>query len=85
MQLELTADRGRRRTISPFRELGAYEALWQKTKASFKAIAEKFAQLPGAIPSDFVPEKDALRTVCTKLSERPGTMVSGTGGRIGGV
>lgn len=62
MQLELNADRDRRRAISPFRELGAYEALWQETKASFKLIAEKFAQLPGAIPSDFVPEKDALRT-----------------------
>ena len=62
MQLELTADRDRRRAISPFRELGAYEALWQETKASFKAIAEKFARLPGAIPSDFVPEEDALRT-----------------------
>ncbi len=62
MQLELTGDRDRRRTISPFRELGAYEALWQRTKASFKLIAEKFAQVPGAIPSDFVPEHEALRT-----------------------
>lgn len=62
MQLELTANGDGRRTISPFRELGAYEALWQETKATFKSIAEKFAQRPGAIPSDFVPEGDADRT-----------------------
>lgn len=72
MQLELAVNRDRRRTISPFRELGAYETLWQETKASFKYIAERFAKRPGAIPSDFVPEQDALRTaqsVFEKLSD----------------
>ena len=42
------------RTISPFRELGAYEALWAEDKASFKTIAERFAARPGSVPSDFV-------------------------------
>lgn len=49
------------RPISPFRELGAYEALWTEKGASFRTIAERFASRPGSIPSDFVPEADALQ------------------------
>ena len=45
--------------ISPLRELGAYEALWDNPDASFKTISEKFAARPGALPSDFVPAKKA--------------------------
>src|SRR6056297_1700391 len=62
MQLELTANGDGRRTISPFRELGAYETLWQEAKATFKSLAEKFAERPGAIPSDFVSDSEAERT-----------------------
>jgi DNA processing protein len=40
--------------ISPWLEMGAYEALWTKTGASFKTIADKFRAQPSAIPSDFV-------------------------------
>ncbi len=54
MQLEFTDDDNQRRMISPFRELGAYEALWDNMKVSFKSIADKFRKHPGAIPSDFV-------------------------------
>jgi DNA processing protein len=43
------------RSISPRRELGAYEALWLEKGATFKTIAEKFASVPIAVPSDFVP------------------------------
>lgn len=42
------------RAISPLIELGAYEALWDEPNASFKRLAEKFAQSPGSLPSDFV-------------------------------
>lgn len=42
------------RAVSPFRELGAYEALWDRESASFKSLAQQFAAAPGAIPSDFV-------------------------------
>ncbi|WP_419914631.1 DNA-processing protein DprA [Hoeflea sp.] len=59
MQLELTADRPGRRTISPFRELGAYEALWDNVKATFKSIADQFARRPAALPSDFVKPETA--------------------------
>ena len=44
------------RSVSPFREMGAYEALWSEFKASFKWVADKFREHPGAVPSDFVPE-----------------------------
>jgi DNA processing protein len=39
--------------ISPWREMGAYEALWSDAKVWFKSLAEKFASRPGALPSDF--------------------------------
>jgi len=48
------------RPISPYREFGAYEALWTEKPASFRWIAEKFSERPGSLPSDFVPE-DAAR------------------------
>jgi DNA processing protein len=40
-------------------EIGAYEALWSEHDASFKALAERFANSPGGRPSDFVPEAEA--------------------------
>jgi len=49
------------RPISPYREFGAYEALWTEKPASFRWIAEKFEKRPGALPSDFVSEDEALR------------------------
>src|SRR5437764_14652687 len=48
------------RSISPFQEFGAYEALWTEQKASFRWIAEKFRGHPGAIPSDFIPIQVAV-------------------------
>jgi DNA processing protein len=47
-------------SISPYREVGAYEALWTETKASFRWIADKFRARPGSLPSDFVPEEESL-------------------------
>lgn len=47
------------RAVSPLRELGAYEALWEAPDASFKTLSERFAERPGAVPSDFVPEGKA--------------------------
>ena len=41
--------------ISPLRELGAYEAMWLESGATFKTLAERFAGDPTALPSDFVP------------------------------
>lgn len=41
-------------SVSPRRELGAYEALWLEQGATFKTIADRFAADPTAVPSDFV-------------------------------
>jgi DNA processing protein len=51
-----------RSAISPYRELGAYEALWLEKGATFKRIAERFAASPHALPSDFIDEDIALGT-----------------------
>jgi len=40
-------------------EVGAYEALWSESNASFKSMAERFLRSPGARPSDLVPESTA--------------------------
>ena len=74
------------RPISPFRELGAYEALWAEPKASFRTIAERFGKRPGAVPSDFVLEEEALhyavkvRDIFSRAGiERFGIRVHGAG------
>lgn len=48
------------RAVSPFLEMGAYEALWAEQGASFKSIAKRFASNKCATPSDFVPRSAAL-------------------------
>ena len=43
--------------------MGAYEALWDQAKASFKALADLFRSSPGSLPSDFVDEPTADRYI----------------------
>ncbi len=60
-------------TISPMREMGAYEALWVQQGMTWKRMADKFRSDPTALPSDFVPpsEADAMaRSVMKHLKER---------------
>ncbi len=45
------------RPISPWLEMGAYEALWSDNGTWFKSLAEKFRAHPGSLPSDFVPDR----------------------------
>jgi DNA processing protein len=54
-ELALEAKDFAARAVSPLRELGAYEALWDKPDTTFKTLSEKFAARPDALPSDFVP------------------------------
>lgn len=54
MQLALKSDGPALSTISPRLEIGAYEALWLESGATFKTLADKFAADPTALPSDFV-------------------------------
>jgi DNA processing protein len=60
MQLEFQADDFSDRAVSPFHELGAYEALWDEQRASFKSIADMFAKREGSLPSDFVNRSRAI-------------------------
>jgi len=60
------------RAISPLKELGAYEALWDQKGTSFKKIAEMHRARPGSVPSDFVPESRAYEfadRVCDMFSK----------------
>ena len=56
------------RAVSPFREMGAYEALWARPGATFKSLSAKFASCPGSIPSDFVPPTEAAD--CARFVKR---------------
>lgn len=40
--------------VSPFMEMGAYEAIWAEEKVSFKALSKRFSDHPESVPSDFV-------------------------------
>jgi len=58
--------------ISPIHEMGAYEALWNHRKSSFRTIAKSFREQPGALPSELVTEDEiatALSHVYKKLEE----------------
>ena len=59
-QLALKTSDFEARAISPLLEMGAYEVLWLRDKASFKTIADLFRDNEGAVPSDFVPESEAI-------------------------
>ena len=45
--------------VSPFREMGAYEALWSDPKTTFRTLSNRFSDHPGSIPSDFVSDTEA--------------------------
>ena len=47
------------RTLSPYREMGAYEALWVQPGTTFKRLACRFSESPGSLPSDFVSPETA--------------------------
>lgn len=69
------------KVVSPFLEMGAYEALWMQHGASFKTIAEKFRTQPGALPSDLVLPEIASNTAdrAMRLASRYGVMDFGSG------
>ena len=61
MQSTLRQSEFAARAVSPFREMGAYEVLWSAPGATFRSLAERFAALPGSVPSDFVGRAAAVR------------------------
>ncbi|MBO6725460.1 MAG: DNA-protecting protein DprA [Rhizobiaceae bacterium] len=62
-------DFGNLQPISPWLEMGAYEALWLEQGATFKTIAEKFHKIPESRPSDFVRTAQALE-LAAKADEK---------------
>jgi DNA processing protein len=84
-QLSLKSDNFDARAVLPLLELGAYEALWDEPKASFRSIAAKFAASPGSRPSDFVSASkareyaDAVFRELTQTGQRFGIRIHGAG------
>ena len=48
------------RAVSPFQEMGAYEAIWAEQRVTFKTIAQRFAKDPDRLPSDLVDKQKAF-------------------------
>lgn len=72
--------------ISPQREMGAYEALWDEDGATFKTISEKLNRRPDTVPSDLVEPnraekyRELVRDVMAKANVgRFGVRVLGAG------
>ncbi len=60
------------RAVSPYQEMGAYEALWDQEGTTFKRLAERFAEVPGQRPSDLVSKERATeyaQMVCRRFRE----------------
>ena len=58
-QLNLEYSSFEARAISPFHEMGAYEALWCREGATFNLLARQFESHPGSLPSYFVSPEEA--------------------------
>jgi DNA processing protein len=69
-------------SVSPRRELGAYEALWLEKGATFKSLAERFAADPTATPSEFVPAATADARAAEVLAKLAKAGVSRFGTRL---
>jgi DNA processing protein len=86
MELDLGSPANGNLGISPQREMGAYEALWDEDGTTFKTISEKLNKRPDTVPSDLVEPKrvekyrEAVRDVMAKANvERFGIRVLGAG------
>ena len=86
MQLEFSNASFRTLAVSPLLEMGAYEALWSASETTYKSLAERFAQRPGSVPSDFVASDKAqacaafvMRRFAEAGVERFGVRVHGAG------
>lgn len=71
-----------RSPISPFLEMGAYEALWLEEGATFKRLADRFERDPSALPSDFVSRDEAVRRANEVLRRFDAAGVEGFGVRV---
>jgi len=72
------------KTVSPFLEMGAYEALWMQQGASFKTVADNFQAQPGALPSDLVLPEVAWNTAERAMARASRQGVADFGVRVYG-
>lgn len=84
MELALENDDFRSRAVSPLRELGAYEALWDEQGATFKKIADKFRERPDALPSDFIAHELIRKYIQLALDIVDKANIKGLGLRVNG-
>jgi len=54
------------KAISPWLEMGAYEALWDTKAPSFEKLAKRFRTHPGSLPSDFVTDESLCASYATR-------------------
>ena len=71
-------------SISPYREMGAYEALWDREGTTFKRLAERFAEAPGSLPTNFVPLEMAERYAAAVCSHFKKSGITAFGVRVHG-
>lgn len=57
------------KAISPWREMGAYEALWDSKAPTFEKLAKRFSAHPGSLPSDFVPDESVCQSYAARALE----------------
>ena len=70
--------------VSPFHEMGAYEALWCRPRTTFRTLAHRFAESPGSLPSDFVAEEEAAECAQIVQDSFRNAGVLGYGVRVNG-
>ena len=72
LQLNLEHSSFEAQAISPFQEMGAYEAMWCRAGTTFNSLAKQFASHAGSLPSAFVSSEEAQDCavfVCNKFEE----------------
>ena len=84
LELEFASADFEARAISPFLEMGAYEALWSEPGTTFKSLSERFARHPGSVPSDFVSAADARQCAVFVKQRFDEAHVEGFGVRVHG-
>jgi DNA processing protein len=57
------------KAISPWLEMGAYEALWDTKAPTFEKLAKRFSAHPDSLPSDFVPDETVCESYANKAIE----------------
>ena len=70
--------------VSPFLEMGAYEAMWTEAGVSFKVMADRFAEHPDWLPSSFVPADKAHEYARSVLDRMEAVGIGRFGVRVHG-